>query len=159
MEMFYTYKPFGQSFLGDDTQEYHIYFNKYEDYSFTYTYKIVTSNSFMEDVYKYILDNFEDKLITHGNDTRYDEDGVEEYIWVHVNKDSAKKDITSILHSLEAQYLSYWRFQRIPTLLTIVQKQLDINLVLAYAVSDFQRRRGLVETQNILHVLFNDINT
>ena len=159
MGVFYTCQPFGQSLLRDDTQEHHIFFDIDEDYSFTSTYKTVTSSNFMEDVYKYILDNFEDKLIEHGDDTRYDDDGVIEYIWVHVNKDSAENDITVILDSLEAQYLSNWRFQRVPTLLTIIRKQLNRTQVLAYAVSDFQRRRGLVETQNILHVLFNDINT
>jgi len=159
MGVFYTYQPYGQSLLKEGTEEYHICYEIPGDYNFTYTYKSVTSNYFMEDVYEHILDNFEDKLIQHGHETKYDEEGPEDYVWVHVNKDSAKKDIASIVDSLEAQYNSKWRFQRIPTLLTIVAKQLNRRQVLAYAVSDFQRRRGLVETQNALHVLFNDIDS
>lgn len=159
MGVFYTSKPFGQSFLKEGSKEYHIHFDIYEDYSFIYTYKSVTSNHFMKDVYRYVIDNFQDKLIEYGNDTRYDEDGVKDYIWVHLNEDTAEKDIANILECLEAQFMSKWRFQRIPKLLTIVQQHLNTHKILAYAVSDFQKRHGVDETQNVLHVLFNHINS
>lgn len=159
MGVFYTTRPGFQMFLKEGTEEYHIYYDIYEDYSFTYTYKNVTSNDFIDDVLEYLLDKFEDKLLKYGTDTRYSEDGAENYIWIHVDKDSAKQNLTDILDALEKQFDSHWRFQRIPTLIKLVQNKLNISKVLAYAVSDFQRRRGVVETQDILHVFFNDINS
>lgn len=160
MGVFNTREPFGQSvILKEGTVEYHIYYDVYDNYSFTYDYRSATSRDFMDDVYKYMLNNCGGKLLNHGSDRNYSDDGVEDYIWVHIQKKSAEQDITSILECLEAQYLSVWRFQRIPTLLTLVRRQLKKPKVLAYAVSDFQRRCGVVKTQNVLHVFFNDINS
>lgn len=162
MGVFYITQPIGQYMLKEGTEEYHIYYDIYnddefEDYYFIQKYKSVTSKDFMEDVYKYFLELFEDKVVQHGTDERYSEDGYEKYIWIHLNKTSAEKDLKDIRGALEEQYLSKWRFQRIPTLLTIIKNQLNRREVLAYAVSDFQRRCGVVETQSILHILFNDI--
>lgn len=160
MGVFYINRPICQYFLKEGSEEYHICYDVYnddQDYYFIQKYKSVTSEDFMDDVYEYILERFKDKLIEHGTDERYSEEDQEKYIWIHLNKSSAKKDIQDILDSLEEQYLSKWRFQRIPTLLTIVKNKLTRSKVLAYAVSDFQNRYGITETQNVLHILFNDI--
>lgn len=138
-------------FLKEGTREYHIIYNGHEHFC-THTYKSVTSNDFMEDVYEYLLDQFGSKLIKDGTDVSYDEDVMEQYIWIHLAEESAEKEIENISASLEQQFENHWRLQRVPTLLTLVKQQLNRNKVLAYAISDFQERRGVVETQTALDV-------
>lgn len=152
--VFYIHEPYGQSLLKDGSKEYHILYDEQEHFC-TYTYKNVTSTDFMEDVYEYIQEHFENKLIEHGIDRSYCEDSMEQYIWIHLAESVAVKDITDISECLEKQFETSWRLQQIPTLLTLVKQQLNKKKVLAYAVSDYQKRHGVVETQNALHILFN----
>lgn len=165
MGLFYTIKPYCQLFLKEGSVEYHIYFdNDKAGYDFTNAYERNNPDGeeFMEDVYEYMWDLFENKLIEHGTDTNRNEDdycGNEKYIWIHLNKSSQEKDLKDILAALEKEYHENWclQIQRVNSLLKIVKGQLGQKKVLAYAVSDFQRRKGVMETQNVLHVLFDQI--
>lgn len=155
--VFYTTQPFGQGFLLKSSVEYHIHYEP-EDDSFESAYLGTTGRHFMNDVYKFILKNAKDDLKDHGRDVRYDEDGSEQYLWVHLEKTTCEDTIDKIIKALEDKYKTEWRFHRVPKLLMTLQSTLRHNSeYLANAVSHFQRNHGFQATQDAVYTLFNQI--
>lgn len=155
--VFYGTKPFMQSFLAKNTTEYHIHYTP-EDYQFESAYLGTTGRHFMNDVYKFLITHFKDDLKKHGRDVRYDEDGTEYYLWVHLDEALSKDTMNKILKSLEDKYTMEWRFHRVPKLSMTLQSRLRNNSeYLANSVSHYQKTHGFQATQNAIYTLFNQI--
>lgn len=154
---FYATKPFMQSFLEKNTTEYHIHYTP-EDYQFESAYLGTTGRHFMNDVYKFLINEFKSHLKDHGRDVRYDEDGTEYYLWVHLDEALSEDTMNKILSSLEDKYTSEWRIHRVPKLLMTLQSRLRNNSeYLANSVSHYQKMHGFQATQDVLYTLFNHI--
>lgn len=155
---FYTSGPYGigKMFLAKGSEEHHIFPDLHDAFYSAYTSN--TSNAFIDDAYDFMVEMFSDKLIEHGRDEMCTEDGNISYIWVHLNKSTGKEDIKEIKDALEDKYVTVWSKYKVATLLSIIKNELeDDPKCLAYAVSDYQRRHGFEQTENTLHILFNDI--
>jgi hypothetical protein len=147
--------PPSQFLLGEKIKEYHIHYNV--SFNFEEAYRDHNKRRFISDVYRYIIDKYDDIIKAKGIDEYYHEDGSKKYIYIHLESTDAKDHIKSMMNDLEMKYTSEWCNHQVPKLVSIIKNKLKSSRVIAQAVSHYQKRNGFNETQRALHVLHNDI--
>jgi len=156
MVAFYTIQSLGSIFLASYTVEYHIHYDTNED--FEAAFEGNTSKSFRQAIYDFLITEFADELKKHGQDESYTEDGVDRYIWVHLDEFQGDTITDRMILALTNKYDTEWSKYRVPKLLTILKRRLGGKRYLATAICNYQLRHGFEATENALHVFFNDID-
>ena len=154
--VFYQISPMMQWIIGDSSHEYHIH--SYLDDEYREAFFDNCGKHFYKVIHKFIMDTFGEKIKANGFDENFGEDGCKRYIWIQLDKHTAKETIKAIIEKLQDKYEEEWYKYKVPKLLTIVKNSLlkDVKSM-AHAVSHYQKQNNFDKTQDTLHVLFRDV--